>query len=52
MIMDVNKLGMKLISYNCWGFNAYKSSYISKLLSTCDVLYLQEHWLSDEQLCT
>jgi len=50
--MDVNKLGLKLISYNCRGFNAYKSMYISKLLSTCDILFLQEHWLSDEQLCT
>ena len=51
MIMDVNKLSMKLLSYNCRGFNAYKSQYISQLLSVCDILYLQEHWLSEEQLC-
>jgi len=36
MIMDVNKLSMKLLSYNCRGFNAYKSQYISQLLSVCE----------------
>ena len=50
-IMEVNKLSMKLLSYNCRGFNCYKSQYICKLLSMCDILYLQEHWLSEEQLC-
>jgi len=36
-------------SYNCRGFNATKSHYISSLLSKCTILLLQEHWLSDEQ---
>jgi len=41
---------LKLISYNCRGFNSYKSSYIASLLSKCNFLLLQEHWLSDSQL--
>ena len=46
----VNKCNMKLISYNCRGFNSYKSVYICHLLQTCDILFLQEHWLSEGQL--
>ena len=49
--MDVNTLGMELISYNCRGFNAYKSQYISKLLSACDNCTYRNISLSDEKLC-
>jgi len=46
----VIKSDLKLISYNCRGFNSYKSAYISHLLQNCDILFLQEHWLSEGQL--
>ena len=36
---------MLLISYNCRGYNNKKASYLNTLLSECDVLFLQEHWL-------
>lgn len=41
---------LNIMSYNCRGFNALKSSYIKSLLSGMDILFLQEHWLSDGQL--
>ena len=37
-------------SLNCRGFNAMKEVYINHLLNQCDVLFLQEHWLSERQL--
>jgi len=53
VIMEsTNKAYMNIITYNCRGFNKHKSSYVAKLLSTCDILYLQEHWLADDQICT
>jgi len=39
-----------LRSHNCRHFNITKSPYIANLLSQCDILVLQEHWLSDSQL--
>ena len=36
---------MFMITYNCRGFNSTKASYIKQLLSPCDVLYIQKHWL-------
>ena len=54
LLMDesiVNSVtGLKFVSYNCRGFNDAKSLYLSKLLKHCDVLFLQEHWLSESQL--
>jgi hypothetical protein len=43
--------GLNLISFNCRGYNSSKKNYISSLLNTCDILFLQEHWLSDAQTC-
>jgi len=43
--------GLKFVSYNCRGFNDAKRLYVSKLLEYSDVLFLQEHWLSESQLC-
>jgi len=37
-------------SYNCGGFNLNKRHHIAKLVMDCDVLLLQEHWLSTGQL--
>jgi hypothetical protein len=39
-----------IMSYNCRGFNTLKSLYIKSLLAKCSVLFLQEHWLSHDQL--
>jgi len=39
------------VSYNCRGFNSTKSQYILTLLSKSNILFLQEHWLSEAQLC-
>jgi len=41
-----------LSSFNCRGFNTTKSSYIASLMSHCNILFLQEHWLADVQLST
>ena len=38
------------MSYNCRGFNAMKRTYIKRLFQSSDVLLLQEHWLSTDQL--
>ena len=39
-----------IASYNRRGFNSLKNSYIRTLLSSVNVLFSQEHWLSDSQL--
>jgi len=41
---------LNCLSYNCRGFNVAKRAYIKSLLSQCDILFIQEHWLSDGQL--
>ena len=41
---------LSIATYNCRGFNFTKSNYINAVLPKCDVLFLQEHWLSDSQL--
>ena len=41
---------LRVLSYNCRGFNGHKIGYIKSLLSKTDILFLQEHWLSDDQL--
>ena len=39
-----------LMSYNCRGVNAMKIDYINDLMTDCEILCLQEHWLLDEGL--
>jgi len=41
---------VRLLSYNCRGYNVYKKPYLAELLSKCEVLFLQEHWLCGDQL--
>ena len=36
-----------IISYNCTGWRG-SSPYVSDLLSSCDILLIQEHWLFQE----
>ena len=41
---------LRIASYNCRSFSTLKHEFIRKLLSSNDILLLQEHWLSDGQL--
>jgi len=41
----------RFMSFNSRGFNESKQCYIRSILSGCDWLFLQEHWLSEDQLC-
>ena len=38
---------LRIISYNCRGWHG-SSPYVSDLLSSCDILLIQEHWLFRE----
>ena len=46
--MNFNQL--KLCSYNIHGFNLSKINYINDLLKQFTVLFIEEHWLSEDQL--
>ena len=46
----VNSCHLRFCSYNCCGFNDSKKPYVASLLTKCDFLFLQEHWLSEAQL--
>jgi len=46
----LNLSSLNVLSYNCRGFNEFKIPYIQSLLCRSDVLFIQEHWLSDGQL--
>ena len=51
LLMDSSKcMNLCMSSYNCRGYNEHKRDYLASLLSRCDILFLQEHWLSDGQL--
>ena len=41
---------LRLASYNCRGVNAVKIDFIGELLTDCDIVFLQEHWMLDEGL--
>jgi len=51
---DVLSLGdnssLQIVAYNCRGFNLSKRPYIQSLLANTAILFLQEHWLSEDQL--
>ena len=38
-----------ICSYNCRGYNLIKKKYVENLLLRSSVLFLQEHWLSENQ---
>jgi len=46
----LNLSSLSVLSYNCRCFNEFKKPYIQSLLLRSDVLFIQEHWLSDGQL--
>lgn len=43
----LNLSSLNVLSYNCRGFNEFKIPYIQSLMCRSDVLFIQEHWLSD-----
>ena len=47
----MERTNIKMVSYNCRGFNASKVPCISELLNMCDILLLQETWLYSTQFC-
>ena len=48
--MESNIDTLNFMSFNCRGYNESKRAYILYLLTMCDILFIQEHWLSDSQL--
>jgi len=46
----INSSVLKILSYNCRGYNITKRNYVASLMAKCNILFLQEHWLSDAQL--
>lgn len=48
--MASSLFSLKLVSFNCRGFNSIKSRYIASFFPRCSILFLQEHWLADAQL--
>ena len=45
-----NKTQLKLCLYNIRGFNSSKVDYIIELLKQHSILFIVEHWLSDDKL--
>ena len=41
---------MFIVTYNCHGFKEEKVKYMKSLLSCCDIMFLQEHWLLSRSL--
>lgn len=41
---------ISITTYKCRGYNVFKQPYVNSLLLRSDILYLQEHWLSEGQL--
>jgi hypothetical protein len=48
--MESNLDILNFMSFNCRGYNESKRAYILHLLTLCDFLFIQEHWLTDSQL--
>jgi hypothetical protein len=48
-MMNPNRSNCVIGSYNCRGFNRSKIDFMHQLLSTVDILFLQEHWLIENQ---
>ena len=41
---------LRIVTYNRRGLNDTKKLYVNQILAGCDILFLQEHWQSDDQL--
>jgi hypothetical protein len=39
-----------LLSFNCRGYNRFKTPFIKSFMSDAAVVFLQEHWLSVDQM--
>jgi hypothetical protein len=49
-ICDASYAPFDIATYNCRGYNQFKEAFVRQLLSECNVLCLQEHWLSEAQI--
>jgi len=47
--MKSNLDTLNFMSFNCRGYNESKRAYILYLFTLCDILFIQELWLSDSQ---
>jgi hypothetical protein len=43
---------LRITSYNCHGCSDTRAPYMRILLQQCEFLFIQEHWLADNQLYT
>ena len=50
MYMNSKTTQLKLCLYNIRGFNSLKVDYIIELLKQHSILFIVEHWLSDDKL--
>ena len=50
VICKVIMNSLRISSYNCRSLSTLKYDFVRKLLLSNDILFLQEHWLSDGQL--
>ena len=46
----ISDSSLVIATYNCRGLRDDKREFVFQLLSRADVLFVQEHWMSDEQL--
>jgi len=45
-----HNISLSISSHNCRGFNDRKKDIISDLRVRTDFVFLQEHWMTEEQL--
>jgi hypothetical protein len=50
MAVVTNSVPVNIMSNKCRGYKSTKTSFISSLISKCNFLLIQEHWLASEQL--
>jgi len=47
---EQNYSALRLMSYNCHGYNSHKREYLSRVIMNCNIVYIQECWLCTEQI--
>ena len=49
-VSGAKMLPLSFLSYNCRGMNKTKYDFLSSLLAQSDFLFLQEHWMAEDQV--
>ena len=49
-VTGAKMLPLSFLSYNCRGMNETKYDFLSSLLAQSDFLFLQEHWMAEDQV--